>query len=281
VDGIETSCSRAANIVNTFGGEELPPGYRTGVNTVWTGTGYQFVVLHALGDGLSARLITSGAPKGDRDQPRSIQPGNRLQSQQRAPALSPEVQKALDDCIEQLWDGGVKLISFVPSTKKQGGEATFKYGVRTYSTEKGVVDRDGVATVKNDTTSFNGFMLEQFARMAETDDGDYTGRISRPSLGLTIANRDGSTAEIKSRLEGVVYRFSPYLNYTANDREKLHSSGFVLLEKAMGRIPMTQAFELANSIGFITGRQVGDPLSIVNESGHELAHCMTMRLKNH
>jgi hypothetical protein len=115
--------------------------------------------------------------------------------------------------------------------------------------------------------------------MANTGNGDYTGPV-RPISGLTISRRDGGTAEIKSSLEGVVYRFSPYLNYTANDRE-LRSTGWDELENAMGKIPMTQAYELANSIGFIVGWKVGDPTAIVNESGHELAHCTTRKLRPH
>lgn len=167
-----------------------------------------------------------------------------------------------------MWVRAVKLTSFAPSTKTKGGEATFTYDVAFNG-------RNGAATVQNDSTSFSASTLDWFAQMAETGNGDYTGPLHPENAqGLTMP-----FLEITSNLEGTTMKFSPYLNYTANDRQR-YSSGFDLLEKRMGKIPMTQAYELANSIGKITDWNVGDPRATHPESGDSLAKCMTTKLKN-
>lgn len=65
VDGIETSCSTAAQIVNVRRGVELPPGMSADVfQAVPNGGGFAFAVLSPFGDGLRADVIVSDGPLG-------------------------------------------------------------------------------------------------------------------------------------------------------------------------------------------------------------------------
>lgn len=191
------------------------------------------------------------------------------------PALDPAVLKALNDCIEKLWAGGVKLASFSPSSKRKGGSATFSYDIFN--------GRKGIATVENDSTSFSAATLDLFGQMVMHNSADYVPQQIEPknAQGITIYDKGtpGFVAELSSELEGgVVLRFSPYRNFTANDRQK-YSSGFDLLEKRMGKVAMTQAYELANSIGAITDWNPATSKDLRREPGHVLAQCMTTELQ--
>ena len=87
--------------------------------------------------------------------------------------------------------------------------------------------------------------------------------------------------KVKSRFEGgTVLRFSPYRNYTANNVGRLPQSDYGFMEKTMGKVAFTQAFELANAIRQITNWNVGDVRRPDHtESGDSLAACMTTALQ--
>jgi hypothetical protein len=247
LDGIPTDCSLALNMLN-HGSADLCPNNYCGPSRARNGD------LVPLTRDPDTGLL-----------------GYFSSAQQKRPTLDPRVQQALTDCIEELWHGAVKLTSFTPSTKTKNGRATFDYDAPN--------GRNGSATIDNDATSYSALRLDWFDQMVESG---HVGTL-RPTLGITIGNPNNPPhfgGEIRGDLPGGgvgVLRFEPFVNYTANDRQRFNS-GFKLMEQSMGKIPMTQAYELANSIGMITGWNVGDPYGIY-ESGHEVALCVTRKLK--
>jgi len=158
----------------------------------------------------------------------------------------------------------------------KGGEANISYDVAGNS-------RKGTATVRNDSTSLSASYLDWLGQVGDHGgNADYVGNLTpQNALGLTIGRNDnpGRPVEFKSQLEGYVLSFSPYLNYTANDRGR-YNSGYDRLEMRMGKVAMTQAFELGNSIAIITGMRPGHNLEdMKTEPGRVLARCMTNKLK--
>jgi hypothetical protein len=244
LDGIPTDCSLALNNLAHGSAEQCPNNY--------CGAG---------------RARNGDLVPLTRD-PDTGQLGYYSAPQQKTPTLDPKVQQALSDCIDELWNGAVKLTSFKPSTKTRHGRASFDYDVAGNG-------RRGSATIENDSTSYSAAQLDGFAQMAE---GGSVGKIHPgDALGLTLGNKNNPPT-FRGQLSfslpggGAGLWFSPFENFTANDRQRFNSD-FVVMEKSMGKIPMTQAYELANSIGVIIDWKVG------SESGASLASCMTKKLK--
>jgi len=186
------------------------------------------------------------------------------------PAL---LKQYLSECINELWAGRVKLIDFASSKKGHNGSANISYG------GGGVAGR---AKITNDVSlSMSGIDL---LRKQVLTGGLYTGPLSGDALGITYPR----SFEVRIESEGDTLRVSPYRNYTGSDVDRpgvedtLPGLARLLGGGNIGRGNFlgTQIHELGNSIGGITGWDIGDKTASNpgdDDSGIQLQGCVWLK----